>query len=220
MHQTHDHGLRADPLCDGAQDQTEAAFTSAELRKRRSSSTRVRCWTINDKVRSPLQASGRTAPSLSWRRSASQSPAQAGRERRRTASQQPRHTATASAASTCGAGVSGTRSRRTSTARPPACAKAHTADDHPASTRTGTGNAIPLEGPLTGSSSTEPSPPDATNAVVSSLAPQLSQPSPSGCERDRPDRFQVPGSAYGSSPDGSGSQSDCPPYPARCDMWA
>lgn len=33
MHQAHGHGLRVDPLCDGAQDQTEAAYTSAELRK-------------------------------------------------------------------------------------------------------------------------------------------------------------------------------------------
>ena len=51
MHQTHDHGLHADPLCDGAQDQTKATFTSAELQKCRSSSSRVRSQTIKDKLR-------------------------------------------------------------------------------------------------------------------------------------------------------------------------
>lgn len=51
MHQTHDHGLRLILcLCDGAQDQSKAAFTSAELQKRRSSSSRVRRRTINDKL--------------------------------------------------------------------------------------------------------------------------------------------------------------------------
>jgi hypothetical protein len=57
MHQTHDHGLRADPLCDGAQDQTKAAFKSAEQRKRRPSSSRVRRRTINDKLRSKAGSS-------------------------------------------------------------------------------------------------------------------------------------------------------------------
>lgn len=34
MHRTHDHGLCVDPLCDGARDQMEATYVSAELRKR------------------------------------------------------------------------------------------------------------------------------------------------------------------------------------------
>jgi hypothetical protein len=55
MHQTHDHGLRADPLCDGAQDQTKAAYVSAELRKSRPSSSRVRRRTINDKLSTKLR---------------------------------------------------------------------------------------------------------------------------------------------------------------------
>lgn len=33
MHQTHAHGLRADPLCDGEQDQRKAADMSAEVRR-------------------------------------------------------------------------------------------------------------------------------------------------------------------------------------------
>lgn len=37
-------------------------------------------------------------------------------------------------------------SRRRPTARPPDCTKAHTADGHPASTRSGTGNATPSSG--------------------------------------------------------------------------
>lgn len=56
-------------------------------------------------------------------------------------------------------GASGTRSRRRPTARSPACAKAHAANGHPASTKSGTRSATSSSGPSTDSSSTGPWPP-------------------------------------------------------------
>lgn len=73
-----------------------------------------------------------------------------GPTRSPTASRPTRATATARAASTCGAEASGTRSRRRPTARLPACAKAHAADGHPASTKSGTRSATPSNERSTG----------------------------------------------------------------------
>lgn len=67
-----------------------------------------------------------------------------------TVSWRTRPTATARAANTCGAGASGTPSRRRPTGRPPAYAKAHAADGHPASAKTATRNATPSTDRSTG----------------------------------------------------------------------
>ncbi|CAL9664860.1 hypothetical protein SUDANB2_07168 [Streptomyces sp. enrichment culture] len=73
-------------------------------------------------------------------------------------------------------------------ARPPAYAKAHGADGHPASTKTATRNATPLSGPSTGTNSPARSPPPATtSAATSTSAPPQRQPWSSGSGHDRPD---------------------------------
>jgi hypothetical protein len=105
-----------------------------------------------------------------------------------TASPPTRPTATDPAVSTCGAGASGTRSRRRPTARPPAYAKAHAAGGRPASTKSSTRNATPSSGPSTGSSSTGRWPPATTSVVTSTWAPPPPQPTLSGSAHDRPDK--------------------------------
>lgn len=66
--------------------------------------------------------------------------------------------------------------------------KAHAADGHPASTKSGTRSATPSNGRSTGSSSTGPSPPAMTSAATSSSAQPPQQHSSSGSEHDRPDK--------------------------------
>ncbi|OKI48995.1 hypothetical protein AMK15_34690 [Streptomyces sp. MJM1172] len=75
-------------------------------------------------------------------------------------------------------------------ARPPACARAHAADGHQPSTKSGTKSATPLSGPSTGSNSTGRWPPATTSVATPTLARPRPPPSSSGSAHDRPGSAQ------------------------------
>lgn len=85
--------------------------------------SRLRAWCVRQRCH---EAPGRTVPTASTRPALKSDRADTARNP--TVSWRTRPTATARAANTCGAGASGTPSRRRPTGGPPAYAKAHAAD--------------------------------------------------------------------------------------------
>lgn len=124
-----------------------------------------------------------------------------GRAANPRASRRIRPTATVRSAAICDVAASRSRSRRSLTLGPCACAKAHAAGGHPGSTPGGTRSAIlPSSGRSTGSSSSAPSRPGTRSAATSISARRRWPRSSSGFDHDatvvrRTRKPVVPGAA-------------------------